>query len=295
MPTLMLGLSAIDDVDPRHMAALCRVYNNWASAFCRGEPERFKFWAWVPRHDATLAAEEARRCVEELGAIGAAMPSPAVDGHLLSDDVFAPLYRELERLGVPLGAASGRRPRARRRAGALSGPSPHRCDAAHGRAPVLRGHGGGRIDPRRRLRRIPRPTGGGHGGRRELAAVAAVVDGRAVGAVRARLATTRWRWSRTRTSPATATAWSTAARTSPVTPSNTGWAIGCCCRPTTRTTIRPSPTVSTCSSAHAGITEEQKRADPVGQRRALAWPVASDRGEGGRRLSLSSTGAGWRA
>jgi predicted TIM-barrel fold metal-dependent hydrolase len=102
MPTLMLGLSAIDDVDPRHMAALCRVYNNWAGAFCRGDPERFKFWAWVPRHDATLAAEEARRCVEELGAIGAAMPSPAVDGHLLSDEVFAPLYGELERLGVPL-------------------------------------------------------------------------------------------------------------------------------------------------------------------------------------------------
>src|SRR5579859_5007709 len=26
-PTLMLGLSAMDDVDPSHMAALCRVYN----------------------------------------------------------------------------------------------------------------------------------------------------------------------------------------------------------------------------------------------------------------------------
>jgi uncharacterized protein len=103
MPTLMLGLSAMDDVDPQHMAALCRVYNNWAYEFTRGDPERFKFWAWVPRQDATLAALEARRCVEELGAIGAAMPSPAVNGNLLSDEFFSPLWAELSRLNVPLG------------------------------------------------------------------------------------------------------------------------------------------------------------------------------------------------
>ena len=103
MPTLMLGLSAMDDVDPQHMAALCRVYNNWAHAFTRDDPERFKFWAWVPRQDATLAAHEARRCVEELGAVGAAMPSAAVNGNLLSDESFAPLWAELQRLNVPLG------------------------------------------------------------------------------------------------------------------------------------------------------------------------------------------------
>src|ERR1051326_8590203 len=103
MPTLMLGLSAMDDVDPMHMVAVCRVYNDWAYEFTRGAPERFKFWAWVPRHDARLAAEEARRCVEELGAIGAAMPSPAVNGRLLSGDWFYPLWEELARLGVPIG------------------------------------------------------------------------------------------------------------------------------------------------------------------------------------------------
>jgi uncharacterized protein len=103
MPTLMLGLSAMDDVDPAHMAAICRVYNNWAYEFTRGDPERFKFWAWVPRHDARLAALEARRCVEELGAIGAAMPSPAVNGQLLSAEAFYPLWEELAGLGVPIG------------------------------------------------------------------------------------------------------------------------------------------------------------------------------------------------
>jgi predicted TIM-barrel fold metal-dependent hydrolase len=103
MPTLMLGLSAMDDVDPAHMTALCRVYNDWAYEFTRGDPRRFKFWAWVPKHDPRLAAEEARRCVEELGAVGAAMPSPAVNGQLLSNDFFYPLWEELQRLNVPVG------------------------------------------------------------------------------------------------------------------------------------------------------------------------------------------------
>ncbi len=103
MPTLMLGLSAMDDIDPSHMAALCRVYNNYAYEFTRGDPARFKFWAWVPRHDPDLAAQEARRCVQELGAVGAAMPSPAVNGNLLSDDFYYPLWTELQRLNVPIG------------------------------------------------------------------------------------------------------------------------------------------------------------------------------------------------
>jgi predicted TIM-barrel fold metal-dependent hydrolase len=110
MPTLMLGLSAMDDVDPAHMTALCRVYNNWAYDFTRGDPRRFKFWAWVPKHDPRLAADEARRCVEELGAVGAAMPSPAVNGQLLSNEFFYPLWDELQRLKVPVGfhPSSGR-------------------------------------------------------------------------------------------------------------------------------------------------------------------------------------------
>ena len=110
MPTLMLGLSAMDDVDPAHMTALCRVYNDWAYEFTRGDPRRFKFWAWVPKHDPQLAAAEARRCVEELGAVGAAMPSPAVNGQLLSNDFFYPLWGELQRLKVPVGfhPSSGR-------------------------------------------------------------------------------------------------------------------------------------------------------------------------------------------
>jgi predicted TIM-barrel fold metal-dependent hydrolase len=110
MPTLMLGLSAMDEVDPAHMTALCRVYNNWASEFTRGDADRFKFWAWVPKHDPRLAAEEARRCVEELGAVGAAMPSTAVNGQLLSSEFFYPLWSELQRLNVPIGfhPSSGR-------------------------------------------------------------------------------------------------------------------------------------------------------------------------------------------
>ena len=103
MPTLMLGMSAIDDVDPAHMHAVCRVYNDWAAGFARANPDRFKTWAWLPKQDPRLAAQEARRCVEQRGAVGAAMPSSALNGQLLSDESFNPLWAELERLRVPIG------------------------------------------------------------------------------------------------------------------------------------------------------------------------------------------------
>lgn len=103
VPTIAFLITTVDGVDPAHALALCRVYNDWAAEFARANPERFKFWAWVPRHDATMAAYEARRAVEQLGAAGVAITSGAVDGHLLSDAHFEPLWQEIERLDVPLG------------------------------------------------------------------------------------------------------------------------------------------------------------------------------------------------
>jgi len=103
VPTLAFLVTTVDGVDPAHAQALCRVYNDWAAEFARAAPERFQFWAWVPRHDATMAATEARRAVEQLGAVGVAMTSGAVDGHLLSDPFFEPLWQEIDRLDVPLG------------------------------------------------------------------------------------------------------------------------------------------------------------------------------------------------
>ncbi|MBA2279706.1 MAG: amidohydrolase [Actinomycetota bacterium] len=102
-PTLNLKLLAIDGVAPEHAAALCRAYNDYAAEFAGHDPGRFKFWGWLPRQAPEQAAEEARRCVEELGAVGVAMTTAGVDQTVLTDDAFEPLWAEIEGLGVPLG------------------------------------------------------------------------------------------------------------------------------------------------------------------------------------------------
>jgi predicted TIM-barrel fold metal-dependent hydrolase len=103
MPTRMLGLIMIDGLDPEQALAMCRVYNDYASEFCSAAPERFRFWGWIPKQSASLAAAESRRCMEELGAIGVATTTHGVDDHLLLDDFYQPLWAELDRLGAPLG------------------------------------------------------------------------------------------------------------------------------------------------------------------------------------------------
>ena len=103
MPTRMLGMLMVDGLDPEQALSMCRVYNDYAAEFCSAAPERFKFWAWVPKQSAELAAAEARRTIEVLGAIGAAMPTHGVDDHLLLDEFYEPLWAELDRLSAPLG------------------------------------------------------------------------------------------------------------------------------------------------------------------------------------------------
>jgi predicted TIM-barrel fold metal-dependent hydrolase len=106
-PTMTMSIIRYDDLEGEHALALCRVYNDWAYQFAQANPERFKFWGFLPPHDAELAAQEARRCMEELGAAGVATIQGAVNGHLFSDEFFDPLWEELDRLGAPFGLHIG--------------------------------------------------------------------------------------------------------------------------------------------------------------------------------------------
>jgi predicted TIM-barrel fold metal-dependent hydrolase len=103
MPVRTMLLTRHDDLDPECSLAICRAFNDYAYEYTQANPQRLKFWACLPPHDATLAAEEAKRCVEKLGAVGAAMTGGAINGHLLSDKFFTPLWQELNRLDIPLG------------------------------------------------------------------------------------------------------------------------------------------------------------------------------------------------
>src|SRR5579862_4342713 len=102
-PTTTMSVVRYDDLDPQHALAICRAYNDWAYSFTQGNPRRYKFWGFLPPQDAALAAQEARRCVRELGAVGVATLQGAINGHLFSDEFFDPLWEELNELDVPLG------------------------------------------------------------------------------------------------------------------------------------------------------------------------------------------------
>ena len=92
-----------DDLAPDYAAALARAYNNWAHEYCQSHPERLKFAAQVAMHDVGLAVEEARRCVNELGAVAIIGTPNPVNGLHLHDEAVEPLWNELERLNVPIG------------------------------------------------------------------------------------------------------------------------------------------------------------------------------------------------
>jgi predicted TIM-barrel fold metal-dependent hydrolase len=92
-----------DQIEPEYALALCRAYNNWTHDYIQSNPERMKLAAQVPFHDARLAAEEARRVVTELGAVAiVGVPTP-VNGHVLHDEFYDPLWAEVERLGIAVG------------------------------------------------------------------------------------------------------------------------------------------------------------------------------------------------
>ena len=92
-----------DDLAPDYAAALARAYNNWAHEYCQSHPERLRFAGQVAMHDIGLAVEEARRCVNELGAVAIIGTPNPVNGLHLHDGAVEPLWNELERLNVPIG------------------------------------------------------------------------------------------------------------------------------------------------------------------------------------------------
>jgi len=99
-----------DDFEPDYAAALCRAWNSWISDFCKENPQRLKPSALITLHDVDLAVDEARRAVNELGAVGLSLVSEPVNGRHIHDYYFDPLWRETERLGVPICFHPGANP-----------------------------------------------------------------------------------------------------------------------------------------------------------------------------------------
>ena len=60
--------------DAKLGAAMCRAYNNWCRDYCDADPKRLKFVAVLPGADTEDMVAEARRAVEELGAVSVRNP-----------------------------------------------------------------------------------------------------------------------------------------------------------------------------------------------------------------------------
>ena len=100
--TMASHLIAVDGLDPKLSAAVCRGFNNWLGDFCDKDRTRLKPAALIPLQDTTLAVEEARRAVRDLVAVALILSNHPVDGRPWYDTHWDPVWAEAERLGVPI-------------------------------------------------------------------------------------------------------------------------------------------------------------------------------------------------
>ena len=85
--------------DDAESVDFCRGFNDWTAGVVRAHPGRFAFAATLPLPCVSAACAEARRSMEELGAVGVALPSNA-RGLYLSDAALDPLMETLDELGA---------------------------------------------------------------------------------------------------------------------------------------------------------------------------------------------------
>ncbi len=104
-PTQGLTHAAIQDRD--WAVALARAYNDWLyHRFMQTSP-RLVGVALLPVQDVEEAVRELRRCVNELGMVGAVLPAVTIGGKLFSGPEFYPLWEEAQRLDVPISTHGG--------------------------------------------------------------------------------------------------------------------------------------------------------------------------------------------
>jgi aminocarboxymuconate-semialdehyde decarboxylase len=78
-----------------------KAVNDDMAAQSRRFPERIRFMCSLPWQHAKLALAELKRACDELGAVGV-MQLANVDGMSLTDRRFAPVWKEIDRRGLPV-------------------------------------------------------------------------------------------------------------------------------------------------------------------------------------------------
>jgi aminocarboxymuconate-semialdehyde decarboxylase len=88
-------------VEPKLALDAARLCNDGFAELVASNPTRFAAWAFLPMHDAQMAADELRRCVREHGFVGGHVATN-VRGIYLPDPRFRPIFDMAKELDAPL-------------------------------------------------------------------------------------------------------------------------------------------------------------------------------------------------
>ncbi len=91
-----------DSLEAEYANDLCRAWNDWMKDFCALDPRRLRPSALITLHDVDMAVDETRRAVTEVGATGLCLVPEPANGRHIHDRCFDPVWREAERLGIPV-------------------------------------------------------------------------------------------------------------------------------------------------------------------------------------------------
>jgi predicted TIM-barrel fold metal-dependent hydrolase len=99
-PNVLMAINSLEH--PGLAAAISRAYNSWISERCAAAGGRLRFAAVVALQDAQAAAEELKRAVATLGAVGVMVPGTIGTRTLDHPDLY-PFWEMAERLDVGVG------------------------------------------------------------------------------------------------------------------------------------------------------------------------------------------------
>jgi uncharacterized protein len=99
-PNSLIAACSLPDAD--YACALVRAYNDWVADHCRECGPDVRAVALVALQDPAEAVKELRRAVDDLGLVGAVLPS-MIGTRLIGDEAFVPFFEEAVRLDVPVG------------------------------------------------------------------------------------------------------------------------------------------------------------------------------------------------
>ncbi len=95
------GANSPSSLDHPEAAELCRKVNDDLAEQISQHPTRFRGFATIPLHDPAAAADEMRRCVNELGFVGTLVMGTC-GGLFLDDERFDPVLTAAEEVDLPI-------------------------------------------------------------------------------------------------------------------------------------------------------------------------------------------------